>query len=51
MEIAINHLQKTTNTLQIIVNYGISLLQRVEYYSNKQQKEKIQAFASKIIRR
>ncbi|CAM4750560.1 unnamed protein product [Rotaria magnacalcarata] len=51
IELAINHLQKTAYTLQIIVNYGILLLQRVEYHRNKEEKEKIQTFACKIIKR
>ncbi len=48
IELAINNLKQSTNTLQIIVNYGLLLLQRVEYHSSKEQ---IQTFACKIIKR
>ncbi len=48
IEIALAHRQRTINTLQIIVNYGVVLLQRVEYHPNR---ERIQIFAGKIIKR
>ncbi|CAF3289844.1 unnamed protein product [Rotaria sp. Silwood2] len=51
IEIALNHLQQSTNTLQIIINYGLLLLQRVEYHPNKERREQIQIFACKIIKR
>ncbi|CAF4787876.1 unnamed protein product [Rotaria sp. Silwood1] len=51
IELALNHLQQSTNTLQIIINYGLLLLTRVEYHPNKEQREKIQIFACKIIKR
>ncbi|CAF4880269.1 unnamed protein product, partial [Rotaria sp. Silwood1] len=51
IELALNHLQQSTNTLQIIVNYGLLLLTRVEYHPNKEQREQIQIFACKIIKR
>jgi hypothetical protein len=51
IEIALNHLQQSTNTLQIIINYGLLLLQRVEYHPNKELREKIQTFACEIIKR
>jgi len=50
INIAFNHLQQSTNTLKIIINYGILLLQRAEHHLNKQQKDQIQAFATKIIK-
>ena len=50
IDIAINHLQQSTNTLQIIYNYGINLLQRAEHHSNKQQKQYIQEFAKKCLK-
>jgi hypothetical protein len=51
IELALNHFQKSANTLQIIINYGLLLLQRVEYHLNKEIKEQIQTFACKIIKR
>lgn len=48
--LAINHLQRTTNTLQIIVNYGIKLLQSIEFHLNKKLKDDIQTFAKNIIK-
>ena len=51
INIAINHLQQTSKTLETIIDYGIVLLQHVEYCSNKEQREKIQAFAVQIIKR
>ncbi|CAF3902890.1 unnamed protein product [Rotaria sordida] len=51
IELALNHCQQSINTLQIIINYGLLLLQRVEYHSNKEQREQIQVFACKIIKR
>jgi stalled ribosome rescue protein Dom34 len=50
IDIALNHLQQSTNTIQIIYTYGINLLQRAEHHSNKEQKQNIQAFATKIIK-
>ncbi|CAF1192166.1 unnamed protein product [Rotaria sordida] len=50
IDIAINHLQQSTNTLKIIISYGIFLLQSVENHQNKQEKEIIQKFATKIIK-
>ncbi len=51
IELALNHFQQSTDTLQIIVNYGLLLLQRVEYHPNKEIREQIQTFACKIIKR
>ncbi|CAF4820257.1 unnamed protein product [Rotaria sp. Silwood1] len=50
IDIAINHLQQSSYTLQIIVNYGMFLLRSVEQHPNKQRKEIIQQFAKKIIK-
>jgi hypothetical protein len=50
INIALNHLQQSTNTLQIIINYGIFLLKSTEHSSNLQQKQQIQTFATKIIK-
>ncbi|CAF5052205.1 unnamed protein product, partial [Rotaria sp. Silwood1] len=50
IDIAINHLQQSTYTLQIILSYGIFLLRSVEQHPNKQRKEIIQQFAKKIIK-
>ncbi|CAF4672013.1 unnamed protein product, partial [Rotaria sp. Silwood2] len=50
IDIAINHLQQSSNTLQIILNYGMLLLRSVEQHPNKQRKEIIQQFAKKIIK-
>jgi len=50
IDIAINHLQQSINTLQIIIQYGINLLQYSEQHPNKQQKQNIQTFAIKIIK-
>jgi len=46
MEIAYNHLQRTSTTLEIILAYGILLLVRGEH-----SQEKIQEFACQIIKR
>ncbi|CAF4291837.1 unnamed protein product, partial [Rotaria sordida] len=51
MDIAFNHLQKTLTTVETILAYGFSLLIIAEHYQNKQQQEKVQEFASKIIKR
>ncbi|CAF3787569.1 unnamed protein product [Rotaria sordida] len=51
MDIAFNHLQKTLTTVETILAYGFSLLILAEHYQNKQQQEKVQEFASKIIKR
>ncbi|CAF3604179.1 unnamed protein product, partial [Rotaria sp. Silwood2] len=51
MDIAFNHLQKTSNTVESILTYGFLLLVKAEYYQNKTQQEKIQEFACKIIKR
>jgi hypothetical protein len=51
LNIAFNHLQRSTNTLTIIYNIGINLLQRIEFIQNKEEKEKIQLFACQIIKR
>ena len=51
IEYARRHLQQSTNTLQIIVNFGLLLLQRVEYYWRKEHREQIQQFACAIIQR
>jgi hypothetical protein len=50
MEIAFNHLQRTSTTVETILSYGFLLLIRAEHYQNKQQREKIQDFACKIIK-
>jgi hypothetical protein len=50
IDIAVNHLQQSTNTLQIIINYGIFLLKQAEQHRNKEQKQIIQTFATKIIK-
>ncbi|CAF4467932.1 unnamed protein product [Rotaria sp. Silwood2] len=50
INIATNHLQQSSYTLQIILNYGIFLLRSVEHHPNKQRKEIIQQFAKKIIK-
>ncbi len=46
-DIAINHLQRSTNTLSTIINYGVKLLQLTEKHSNK---DNIQQFAIQIIK-
>ncbi|CAF3971219.1 unnamed protein product [Adineta steineri] len=48
---ALNHLQKSSTTLQTITSYGLLLLQRAEHHPNKEQREQIQQFACKIIKR
>ncbi|CAF3530382.1 unnamed protein product [Rotaria sordida] len=50
IDIVIYHLQQSTNTLQIIISYGIYLLQSAEHHPNKQQREIIQRFATNIIK-
>ncbi|CAF0772013.1 unnamed protein product [Rotaria sordida] len=50
IDIVIYHLQQSTNTLQIIISYGIYLLQSTEHHPNKQQREIIQRFATNIIK-
>ncbi|CAF1145573.1 unnamed protein product [Rotaria sp. Silwood1] len=50
IDIAINHLQQSAYTLQIILSYGLFLLRSVEHHRNKQRKEIIQQFAKKIIK-
>jgi hypothetical protein len=47
INIAINHLQRSTNTLSIIIKYGTHLLKRIEHY---QLKDNIQQFAIQIIK-
>jgi len=47
IDIAINHLQRSTNTLSIIIRYGTHLLKRIEQY---QLKDNIQQFAIQIIK-
>jgi hypothetical protein len=47
IDIAINHLQRSTNTLSIIIKYGTHLLKRIEQY---QLKDNIQQFAIQIIK-
>ncbi|CAF4749671.1 unnamed protein product [Rotaria sp. Silwood2] len=51
INIAINHLQQSTTTLRTIISYGSFLLKSIEYHPNKQTKELIQQFATKIIRK
>jgi hypothetical protein len=51
IKLALHHLQKSTSILQIILDYGLLLLQRVEYHPNKERREQIQTFACKIIKR
>lgn len=51
INIAINHLQMSTSTLQIIINYAIFLLKSIEFYQNKQNKEIIQQFSIKILKK
>ncbi|CAF2712049.1 unnamed protein product [Rotaria sp. Silwood2] len=51
IELALNHLDQSQNTLQIIVNYGLFLLHRVEYHPNTEQVEQIEILACKIIKR
>ncbi|CAF3309553.1 unnamed protein product [Rotaria socialis] len=51
INIAMNHLQQSRNTLEIIISYGIFLLKIIENCQNKQKKEKLQEFAMKIIKR
>ena len=51
IEIAINHFELSVSTLEEISSYGLFLLKRVEYHADKEQKEKIQTFACKIIKR
>ena len=50
INLAINHLQRTTNTLRTVAEYGIFLLKRAEHYQNKEQKEYLQQFALGIIK-
>ncbi|CAF4084910.1 unnamed protein product, partial [Rotaria sordida] len=50
MDIVFNHLQKTSTTVETILIYGFLLLIQAEHYQNKQQQEKIQQFACKIIK-
>ncbi|UJR24725.1 hypothetical protein I4U23_006099 [Adineta vaga] len=49
INLAFNHLQRSNNTLHILIDYGTFLLRRAEYYLNKEQKEKIQKFATQIL--
>jgi len=46
MEIAFNHLQRTSTALETILAYGVLLLVRAEH-----SQEKLQEFAGKIIKR
>ncbi|CAF4991485.1 unnamed protein product [Rotaria sp. Silwood1] len=39
IELALKNFQWPQHTVQIIVNYGLFLLQRVEYHPNKEQRE------------
>ena len=46
VQLALHHRQQSTHTLQILLDYALQLLQRVEHYQNP----KIQTFATRIIK-
>ena len=51
INLALNHLQQTTNTLKIVVDLAIRLLKRAEFDRIEERQQKLQQFASKIIQR
>ena len=51
VELAMKHREQLTSTQQMILEYGLLLLQRVEYHPNQAQRERIQGFACQIIKR
>ena len=50
INIAMNHLGRTLDTLECIVKCGVALLRCIEYYPNEEPKEKIRVFAVQIIK-
>ncbi|CAF1595103.1 unnamed protein product [Didymodactylos carnosus] len=51
LNLAFNHLQKTSTTLKIIVSYAFALLTRAEHHQNKDERDKLQEFSYNIIKR
>ncbi|CAF0890845.1 unnamed protein product [Adineta steineri] len=51
IDIALNHLDRSDNTLEIIIEYGILLLQRAEHYQNKTRRKRILGFATAILKK
>ena len=51
IDLAINHLQQSINTITIIISYGILLLKCAEHHQNKQEKDNVQQFATTIIKK
>ena len=45
-----NHLQRTENTSKTIMRYAVRLLKRAEVYANKEQKAKVQMFATQMMK-
>ena len=50
INLAINHLERTTNTIQVAAYYGIFLLKQAEHCTNREQKEDLQQSAIGIIK-
>ncbi|CAF4099371.1 unnamed protein product [Adineta steineri] len=51
IDLALNHLEQSVRTLEIIIGYGILLLQRAEHYRNKTRRKRILGFATSIIKK
>ncbi|CAF4393506.1 unnamed protein product, partial [Adineta steineri] len=50
IDLALNHVEQSVRTLEIIIGYGILLLQRAEHYRNKTRRKRILGFATSIIK-
>ena len=50
-DIAINHIQRTKNTLEKIQKFGITLLKRAEYCRQSHTRDSLHSFGSKIIKK
>ncbi|CAF1219378.1 unnamed protein product [Adineta steineri] len=51
IDLALNHVEQSVRTLEIIIGYGILLLQRAEHYRNKTRRKRILGFATSIIKK
>ncbi|CAF4030110.1 unnamed protein product, partial [Adineta steineri] len=51
IDMALNHLEQSKSTLEVIIKYGILLLQRAEHYQNKTRRKRILGFATSIIKK
>ncbi|CAF4051216.1 unnamed protein product [Adineta steineri] len=51
IDMALNHLDRSDSTLEIIMEYGQLLLQRAEHYQNKTRRKRILGFATSILKK